>query len=75
VTNDNVRYLQIVEAIKAISKYGYDADDPMVLLRKFMRGNNIDSTVLLRRAHMHCNDKELRKIVELTIGDETNEVA
>jgi hypothetical protein len=78
VTAENIRYLQFIEAVKAMYKYGADAEDPDALLKHIIRRNKLDSFVLLRYAYMYCNDKELREIVRLTIdvtGDDEIEAA
>jgi hypothetical protein len=65
VTNENVRYLQLIEAVKAMKKYGTDAEDPRVVLLAFIKTHELDTVSLLGYAYNHCNDHELREIVGL----------
>jgi hypothetical protein len=77
VTVKNRLYLQFIETVKAIYKYGVDAENPDAILKNVIMGHELDCFVLLRYAHKYCNDKELRKIVGLAVevGDDTNEAA
>jgi hypothetical protein len=77
VTKDNICYLEFIEAIKAMNKYGFDAENSDVLLKKIIEKHNLDSLKLIRYAYKHCNDKELREIIRLTVemSEDKNEAA
>jgi hypothetical protein len=76
VTAKNARYLQIIEAVKAMGKYPADTDNPDMLIREAIKKMDIDVGVLITYANKYANDKELRKIIELALGRaEENEVA
>jgi hypothetical protein len=77
VTKDNLCYLEFIEAIKAMSKYGFDAENSDVLLKKIIEIHNLNCMTLIRYAYKHCNDKELRVIIRLTVemSEDKNEAA
>jgi hypothetical protein len=76
VTNENVRYLQLIEAVRAMKKYESDAENSRAVLLAFIKIHKLDMVSLLGYAYNHCNDHELREIVGLvTSGEETDESA
>jgi hypothetical protein len=76
VNDGNVRYLQIIEAVRAIGKYGAEGEDADRILCETIAGYGLDPVVLLSYAYKHCTDSELRRIVGLAVkGKEKNEAA
>ena len=68
VTNANAKYLQAIEAVKAMKTFPFDADEPSVVLRKAFQDMEIDVAVLLRYANEYCNERELREIIKIVFG-------
>ena len=68
VTNANAKYLQAIEAVKAMKIFPFDAEDPAAVLHKAFQDMGIDVAELLRYANEYCNEKELREIIKIVFG-------
>jgi len=68
VNDENVQYLQAIEAITASEKHPIDADDPDDILRKMLRNNNINNEKLIWYARKHYNHKTLLRTIDVALG-------
>jgi hypothetical protein len=73
VTNKNNRYLQAIEAVKAMRTFPIDADEPVAILRKAFQNMEIDVAVLMRYANEYCKEEELREIIKIAFGEAETE--
>ena len=68
VNDENVPYLQALEAIMAMERYPVDTDRPDEVLRDMLRNNNIDKEKLVLYARRHCGHKTLLKTIDIALG-------
>ena len=47
ITSDNIRYLQILDAVEMLPKTPIDADEPYLIISKYIYDNNLDYELLL----------------------------
>jgi len=69
VTNENAKYLQAIEAVKAMKKYPIDAENPAALMQFAFRNMEIDVATLMRYANDYCDDRELREIIDIVFRE------
>ena len=68
VNDENVHYLQAIEAITAAEKYPVDAENPNDILRKMLRNNNINNEKLILYVRKHYNHKTLLRTIDVALG-------
>ena len=68
VDDENVHYLQALEAFMAMEQYPVDTDNPENVLRDMLRENNMDNERLIWYARCHCKQKILLKAIDIAIG-------
>ncbi|MCL2608254.1 MAG: type IV toxin-antitoxin system AbiEi family antitoxin domain-containing protein [Methanomassiliicoccaceae archaeon] len=69
VNDENVLYLQAIEAFNAMDRYPIDADRPDDILREMLRRNNIDNEKLIWYARKHYGQKTLLRTIDIAIGE------
>jgi hypothetical protein len=67
VTRDNVNYLRIIEAVKAMRRYPVDADAPKNVLREAIIRLRLDWKELLHYAHTFLDNEDLRMVVGIMV--------
>jgi hypothetical protein len=67
VNADNFAYLQLLDVIKHLPEAPVDAEKPEVLLRNFVKKNNLDPIRMLTYARQHYPKKTLLKVVDLLV--------
>jgi hypothetical protein len=72
VTDENVLYLQTLEAFMATEQYPVDAEQPDETLRGILRKGNIDNERLIWYARQHCGQKTLLKTIDVALGGNTH---
>ena len=68
VNDENVLYLQALEAFIAMEQYPVDTVRPEEVLRDMLRVNNIDNERLIWYARRHCRQKTLLKVIDVALG-------
>lgn len=53
ITNDNKRYLQLLDGIEDLNKFAVDYENPPALIYGYLVSNDIDPTKLLLMAHRY----------------------
>jgi len=68
VDNENVLYLQALEAFMAMEQYPVDTARPDEILRSMLQNGNIDNEKLIWYARCHCRQKTLLKTIDIALG-------
>jgi len=68
VNDDNVRYLQAIEAITAMEKFHTDAERPDDILREMFYRNNIDNEKLIWYARKYYSKRTLLRTIDVALG-------
>ena len=72
VNDENVPYLQALEAFMAMDTYHVDADKPEETLRAMLRERNINNERLIWYARCYCGNKILYKTIDIALGGNMN---
>ena len=67
VNDDNVRYLQAIEAFNAMEKYPIDAERPDDILREMLRTNNINNEKLIWYARKYYGQRTLLRTIDIAL--------
>jgi len=68
VNDENVLYLQALEAIIAMERYHVDVEKPDGVMRAVLQKNNIDNEKLVLYARRYCGQKTLLKTIDIALG-------
>ncbi len=68
VNDENVLYLQMLEAIMAAEKYPVDTDRSDDVLRTTLRSGNLNNEKLIWHARKLCGHKTLLKTIDIALG-------
>jgi hypothetical protein len=68
VNDENVLYLQMLEAIMAMEQYPVDTDKSDHVLRAILRNGNINNEKLIWHARRLCRYKALLKTIDIALG-------
>jgi hypothetical protein len=68
VNDENVLYLQALEAFMAMEQYHVDADMPNEVLRVMLQSGKIYNERLILYARHHCGHKTLLKAIDVALG-------
>lgn len=67
ITDDNYRYLQLLDAINCLENSYIDAENPVKILREFETKENLDKLELLTLAKKHYPKKTLDKALDIIL--------
>jgi len=68
VDDDNVSYLQIIEAFNAMGQYPVDAEKPEEILRGIIRNRQLNNEKLIWYARNYYEQVTLLKTIDITLG-------
>lgn len=68
VDDENVTYLQTLEAFMAMDQFPVDTDRPDDVLRTMLKERNVDNEKLIWYARCHCGQKTLLKAIDIALG-------
>lgn len=70
VTNENFRYLQMLDAISNMNRLHIDAENPREIINSVISKNEIDPVRLAGFARKYYPQRVLPKVVDIIIGDD-----
>lgn len=70
VTNENFRYLQILDAINNLNKLPIDAENPNEILISTIMANDLDAMKLVGYARKYYPRRILPKVIDIIVGDD-----
>jgi hypothetical protein len=68
VDDENVPYLQTIEALAAMDEYPIDAENPDIILRGMLRNYQINNEKLILYARKYCGQKVLLRTIDVALG-------
>lgn len=68
VDDENVAYLQTLEAFMAMDQFPVDTDRPDDVLRAMLNERKVDNEKLIWYARCHCGQKTLLKTIDIALG-------
>lgn len=68
INNENAPYLQVLEAIVAMTQYHVDAEKPNELLRNLLRERNLNDESLILYARKYYGQEIAQKVLDIVPG-------
>lgn len=70
VTNENFRYLQILDAINNLNKLPIDAESPNEILNSVITTNDLEAIKLVGYARKYYPRRILPEVIDIIVGDD-----
>lgn len=70
VTNENFRYLQILDVVSGMNTFHIDAENPTKILNSVISRNGLDPIKLAGYARKYYPQRILPKVIDIVIGDD-----
>lgn len=70
VTNENFRYLQVLDVVIGLNTFHIDAENPTKILNSVISRNGLDPIKLAGYARKYYPQRILPKVIDIVIGDD-----